>query len=198
MEISDKELLNQLKSDDHFLRDSALKYIFLESGWYGLALKHIIDSGLDKAEAEYIIQESLIVFDRNIRREVFSGQSSLRTYFLAIVKMVTFKERRKKNANVVVDPETLNEYIENIGESKEEETDMKQAMEYIISKIDPNCAHILSLYSQGFSHEEIAKEQNKPINMIRVQLSRCREKLKKIILNDPALIEILKTNTTSK
>lgn len=98
-----------IKSSDQRQRDWALYQFYVDLEIKSWVKSYINNHGGNDEDAEDVFQESIIIFDRNIRNEKFEGKSSLKTYLLSVVKWSWVSYRRKKGNTVEIKPEMVDD-----------------------------------------------------------------------------------------
>ena len=172
-------------------RQIALTWLYEQSGWRQWVLQYARTHGDGTVAGEDVFQESVILFDRNLREGRFQGGSSLQTYFLGIAKQVCFNRSRRSHSIVAFSPEMMGSTTDN-PEKDLVEAERKDAVNGILSVLGDQCRKVLSLYKLSLSNEEIAKELGlSSPELAKKYCYRCREKFKAFVLSRPDLIELL-------
>lgn len=171
-------------------REQLFAWLYRTSGWREWVLQHIETEGGDQAAGQDVFQETLILFDRNLREGRFNGDSSLKTYFLGIAKQYWFNRRRNIHPDALPDhyevPNT--ETPEHIALSEERQN----IVNHILTVIGEHCRKVLSLYKLSLSNEEIARELGlSSPEMAKKYTYRCREKFKAYVLSQKGMLEQL-------
>lgn len=165
-------------------RNNALQYIFTNLEWKSLAIRHVQEKGGNEQDGEDVFQETLILFDRNIREKRFKGESSLKTYFIAIVKWCWWGQFRKRHPH-----EELGQQHDKAQDSVEGrviEDEKKHFLRQALKQLGERCEKILELYQLHYSMEEIAMEVGlSSTALAKKEAYRCREKLKEFLDNNP-------------
>ena len=171
-------------------REAVFAYLYRGSGWREWVLRHVHQEGGDEPAGEDVFQETLILFDRNIREDRFRGGSSLQTYFLGIAKQYWFNRRRNIRPGPLPPeydrPDTLNP--EHITLHHERQNMIGQ----ILQAMGDHCKKVLELYKLSLSNEEIALELGlSSPEMAKKYTYRCREKFRAFVLGRPDILEQL-------
>jgi RNA polymerase sigma factor (sigma-70 family) len=171
-------------------REQLFTWMYRASGWREWVLAHVRSEGGDEAAGQDVFQETLVLFDRNLREGRFQGNSSLKTYFLGIAKQYWFNRRRGIRPTALpehYDMPTM-ETPEFLALSKERQSLVNQ----ILEAIGEHCQKVLSLYKLSLSNEEIAREMGlSSPEMAKKYTYRCREKFKAYVLSQKDLLEQL-------
>ena len=173
-------------------RNRALNYIFHQSEWKALTANYVKQGQGNEQDGEDIFQETIILFDRNLRRGVFQGGSTLRTYFVAIAKRLWWKQLQKRRSWEELIPEHYDEAVpsvETIVISEEKKNFLAQAM----GNIGERCKEILRLYQLDYSMEEIARAVSlSSADMAKKEAYRCRRRLRKFLDDNPGWKDLIK------
>jgi len=178
-------LLGSLKQ-----REEIFTYLYQSSGWREWVVRHVCREGGDEPAGEDVFQETLILFDRNIREGRFLKGSSLQTYFLGIAKQYWFNRQRKiRPLSMPLEydpPDTLNP------EHLTLQQEWQQMINHILQQIGEHCKKVLELYKLSLSNEEIAREMGlSSPEMAKKYTYRCREKFRAFVLGRKDILEHL-------
>ena len=171
-------------------RNQLFTYLYTQSGWKEWLFRYVQQAGGDVQGAEDLFQETIILFDRNIREGRFKGASALQTYFLGIGKQYWFNRQRG------IKPISMDEWpdIPSI-ETPETEVIKEERLEIIqdiLEKIGEHCRKVLSLFKLSLSNEEIAVELGlKNAAMAKKYTYRCREKFRAYVLEREDIVRFL-------
>lgn len=172
-------------------REKALFHVFETLGWRSAVIAWIVQNGGNEQDGEDAAQETLVNFDRNIRQDVFKGNSTLKTYFMAIAKFYWYKKLRSRKPLEELLPqhyEASTDSVEDrsIGEEK------KRYLDQALGKIGSRCKEILKLAGLDFSMEEIAKTVGlSSAAMAKKEAYRCRMRFREFLEANPQWKEIL-------
>ncbi len=194
MNPDDLTLINAIQSGDAHKRDSALHQFYFNPEIKTWVKSYIQTHGGQEADADDVFQDSIIVFDRNIREGKFLGKSSLKTYLLSIVKWTWLGYQRKRGVTVELQPDA-NYELEDSFQDEIIANERSSLIEAAIDHLDKRCQELLRHYKLDYSMKEIAAKMgfSNP-EMAKKQAYRCREKLRKYFLGNPALLNALNIN----
>ena len=171
-------------------REETFAYLYRQSGWREWVLRHVSREGGDEPAGEDVFQETLILFDRNLREGRFRGGSSLQTYFLGIAKQWWFNRQRGIRP-VPLSPDYDLPETEN-PERIALQNERKQLVVSILEAIGDHCKKVLALYKLLLTNEEIAHELGlSSPEMAKKYTYRCREKFKAFVIGRSDLLEQL-------
>lgn len=171
--------------------DQAVKFLCNSPALKEAVKKLVFTMGGHEKEAEETFWQGLEIMISNISKDKFRGDSSLKTYLLAISRN-TFLKNRPPNTNVelsvienvtppVPSPEEL--HIEH-----DQAEQMSVLYRYLMERVSQKCKTIFEMLKRGTSMQVIAEE----LGMEKVQSAqnavyRCRKKLRQMITNDHGL-----------
>ena len=166
-------------------RDMALYHIFYQRAWKEEAASYVKQNSGNEQDGEDIAQIALVAFDRNLREGRFSGGSSLKTYFFAIVRNQWYKKLRARKPI----EEFVGEKFEEAGEDVEVHfinDEKKQYFDILLGKIGERCKAILRLQMLDYSLVEIAAQVGlSSARMARKEAYRCRLRLRRFVEENP-------------
>lgn len=171
-------------------REELFAYLYRLSGWREWVVKHVCREGGDEPAGEDVFQETLILFDRNIREGRFQGNSSLQTYFLGIAKQYWFNRRRN------IRPQSLPIEYDHPDHHNPEyitlQNERQSMIDQVLQAMGEHCKQVLELYKLSLSNEEIARELGlSSPEMAKKYTYRCREKFRAFVLGHKDIAEHL-------
>jgi RNA polymerase sigma factor (sigma-70 family) len=189
---SDTELLDALKQGSRH-RDEALQQIYGNTKLKRSVMAYVMAHNGNEQDADDVFQDSLILFDRQIREGKFQGQSSLTTYFIGIAKWRWVSLQRKWGRNIELKPEKHDQKIESV-EARAIENEKRDLIDEVLSKIGKRCQTILKLYKLSYSMEEIAAEMDlSSPALAKKNAYECRKKFKDFVVQHPEYQSIIST-----
>ncbi|MCC6461600.1 MAG: sigma-70 family RNA polymerase sigma factor [Saprospiraceae bacterium] len=187
--LSDEQITQALLSGVQ-QREAIFAYLYRQSGWREWVLRHVSQQGGDEPAGEDVFQETLILFDRNIREGRFLKGSALQTYFFGIAKQYWFNRQRRIRP-LPLDPKYDRPSTDN-PEQQTIQTEKQDMIQHILEQIGEHCQKVLSLYKLSLSNEEIAQELGlSSPEMAKKYTYRCREKFKSFVLSRKDICEHL-------
>ena len=170
---TDEQIIQAIKSGEN-QRNLALKHIFITLSYKEIGINFLYNKNCKPEDAEEIVVDALIAFDKNIRNDIFRNQSSLLTYFLAIVKFLFFR----RSNNQLKSYENIVDY-DLIQKKKKKQLFNENKLAFInniIQKMENKCKNIFVLLQLDTSYEDIKDELGyKNINMVKKAVYRCRQ-----------------------
>ncbi len=156
------------------------------------AIVHLVETKQGTMEdACDVFQEGLMLVYQKARNPKFRLTSSFLTYFYAVCRNIWSNKRRKKsNQQVTIDEDVL---------SMQEElptTTIERNEQYFLYRkkflqLGKDCQKVLNLFLQKISMEKIMAEMGySSIGYTKKRKFLCKEKLVKLIKNDPSYREL--------
>jgi RNA polymerase sigma factor (sigma-70 family) len=174
-------------------RMNALKTLFQSGIWQQIVVRYVEQHGGTTQDGKDVFQETMILFDRNIRAKAFDGRASLQTYFVGIAKWYWLGVQRKKNKFVELDTA---EHIKGEGQSAEFSViseERKDLLDKAIAQLGERCQKILGLYKLDYSMKEAAEVLSlSSAELAKKHASECRKKLREYLEARPELLKILR------
>ena len=187
---TDETLANAIRNGGP-QREAALQVIYQKPGLRETVIRFVQDQGGNREDALDVFQETLLLFDRNLREGRFEGRSSLTTYFVGIAKWNWLAQRRKRGRQT----ELLPDHYDGMVESPE--SDILQAehrgwLEAALGRIGERCRELLRLYQLDYSMEEIAQTMRyaNP-DVAKKEAYRCRMRFRELLEQFPQWNELL-------
>ena len=173
-------------------REEALKRIYLKPGLRETVLRHVYEHGGSREDAQDIFQESLVLFDRNLREGRFEGKSALSTYFVGIAKWRWLTVRRQQGRYTELSHVQYDETVDS-PEAETIRSEYRELFQEALGKIGDRCRQLLKLYQLDHSMEEIADlMQYSNANVAKKEAYRCRMRFRELLENDPTFAALLK------
>ena len=191
MKITDQLLIDCIQSGEPKKRDWALYQFYSDASIQAWTASYVKGQGGKQEDVEDVFQEAICVFDRNIRLGKFEGKSTLKTYLISIVKWGWVTYRRKQDPLTELKPELMNGTSESV-EALYFKEEKKQLLEKAITALDERCQKLLRFYKLDYSMKEIQELLGFSSSaMAKKQAYRCRERLRKVFLENPVLLKAL-------
>lgn len=159
--------------------------------------------GNQKNDPKDILQEGIILTDELIRDGKFQGKSKVRTFLISVCKNI-LRSKVKKIDKIEMRADITDKEQKEIGTSPEEDIILVERtadqekrnnlLQTLLQKITPNCQETLRLYYfESKNMAQVAETRGlKNANQAKKAMSRCREQLRKLILDEPQLAQFLK------
>ncbi len=188
--MNNTELLSAFKKGG-LERDFALKSIYENEQLRQTIIKLIMSNGGNIQDAEDVFQDTLILFDRQIRDGNFKGDSTWTTYFVGIAKWRWVSVKRKFGRDTELKIEHFTGQVESV-EARAIENERRVLIEEVLTKIGARCKTILKLYKLSFSMEEIAEIMGlSSPELAKKNAYECRKKFKDFVAENPSYNSIL-------
>jgi RNA polymerase sigma factor (sigma-70 family) len=173
-------------------RRQALQYFFENPRLLAWVMRHVQIQGGSAQDAKDVFEESFIVFERQIRTGHFRGESALETWFHGIVRWQWLAMRRKQHPY---------DEISDLNQPPNDPTpekiliseERRVILQTLIAQVGERCQKLLGLFQLHYSMREIRDTMGYASDQVAAnQIHDCREKLKKIIHQQPENMDLLK------
>lgn len=182
---NDKDIIAALKRGGKDT-NAAMAHLYKNKIIFNRILNYVLYNGGEKQDATDVYIESLIILEKNIRKDKFKQDSSLMTYLTGIAKLCWAQMKKSKgipilgNESLAHDVETK-DTPEHIFLSQE----LKEKLEEALSALGEKCRTLLKLWSQNYTSQEISDHLKLASpGAVRKQKFYCKERLAEIIKND--------------
>ena len=145
--------------------------------------------GYQDPEAEDVVQETFLRAHRHLER--FDFQAAIYTWLNKICVNLCYTRLQTRQRNMASSEEQMEVAVQMLSQKNavkaEEDTDNQSRLELVRNKLkllDKKCQQIIDLRDfQGLSYIEMVKVVKVPIGTVFSRVARCRELLKKKVLN---------------
>ena len=183
--FSDQEIIKRIRQNDR----TVLGELFIK--YEKMVFSYIISHGGSSADAEDILQETIIVLWQNACSGRFELSAKLSTYMMGIVKnkwMAEMRKRKKFSDNEIPEetsdgtPSALDNII-----NEEKRINVQSALE----TLNPICKNLLILfYFEERSFTDIAKIMNfANADVAKAKKYQCKKSLEEILKSNKSKIE---------
>jgi len=181
--ISDTSLIEGIRNQD----DKILNWLY--DNYLQTVRKHVLNNSGNNDDVSDVFQDTIIVLYKQITDNSLNLTTDLKGYFFGIARNIWSAQLRKKRRMTELDLDFPEESWQ------EETTDL--ILERIISrafnKLKPDSQKILSLFSDGYSYEEIADRLDlKNESYARRKKYISKEALMDLVKEDPEYQEYLR------
>lgn len=184
MNWTDEEISKAIKAGDNS-REKAIEHIFYKLDWRGIAIAFVVKHGGNEFDGDEVAQLAMIGIDKNIRQGKYEGKSSLKTYFLSIVKFQWYKLLRGRKPLDEFNPEQ-HDLTENSVEDSYISQEKKTYLAKALGNIGDRCKKILLLRQLEYSLEEIAQQSGlSSAAMAKKEIYRCRMRFRDFLNQHP-------------
>lgn len=184
MHYTDEAILEGIR-----LRSTVIiEYVYEEC--YPLIRNMVLKNSGETEDVQDIFQDAMVVLFRKVREEDLALQCSFKTYLFSICNHLWLQrlERRKKETSVFRSvAQTVELSEEELIEIYDEETEKYRIYQKHFLDLDEECQNLLRIFLKKLSIREIADIMGyKTEKYAKVKKYRCKEELKRKIMNDPA------------
>jgi RNA polymerase sigma factor (sigma-70 family) len=188
---NDAEILAALQGNEGD-RMRALQHFFQNPRLVQWVLRYVRQQGGSEEEGRDVFEESFIVFERQLRNGHFRGESTLETWFHGIARWQWLVHCRKKRPTSEVEQVQLPSQQP----SPEKMIIMEERrviLERLLVQVGERCQRLLGFFQLDYSMKEIKEKMGYSSDQVAAnEVHSCRGKLKKLIEQQPELLEALK------
>lgn len=168
-------------------RSQALHKIFENNDLHSAITKHVLMHRGFEQDAQDVFQETLILFDRQVRLSKFRGNCDWKTYFIGIAKWQWFSMLRKTAPAYVSREEVVggSEAVVTDVESGLIDAERREIIDKILEQMGEPCKGVLKLYKLSFSMEEIGQQLGMTPDSVKTRACKCREKFRNFVEKNP-------------
>lgn len=180
---NERKLLVAIKKGGREL-DKAISYL-LEN--YELKITSYLKSKYGNVEdAQDTLHDGLAAMILNIRNNKFKGDSSLYSYLFSICKHIQFKKIRRDVSKENWENDVLKESEDsNAPDVELIQSEMKEFVTRMMSKLDEKCRKVLNLWSLHYSMTEIAQQLEYGSPQVAMnKKNSCMKKFSTIVNNE--------------
>ena len=183
-------------------RNHALKYLYTDPKINAKILDWAKGYNLRNKTVDDVLQEGVIKLDELIRNDKFRGESKVETFLLGICHNIIRDSVKKvsrihfKDSFTEAEMDKVSDYTDHI--VVEEETAIERerdaGLRKILQSLSEKCQESLRLYyfeSKSMSDIAVARGLANA-GQAKKNVYRCRESLKKLIVKQPELMQLLK------
>lgn len=166
----------------------------IHSHFFKLLIRHFRKQGITIADAKILANTVIINLIKSIRRKNFRGQlGDITNYVYGIAKNVYKVFKSTSNQSQFIDFEENTNYIVEPDVYKNlSSKDLTILIDHVLGHVGTQCGQMLNLWMRSYSYEEIANLLGYTIGSIKVKIFRCKQDLKTLIEQSPALQAELK------
>jgi len=181
--FSDIEVINGIRKQD----DKILNWLY--DSYLHSIRNYVLKNSGTLEDVSDVFQESIIILYKQISEDSLNLTTDLKGYFFGIARNVWNALLRKKQKTIeleidVSDEEDNEELSRNI---------LEKILSKAFTKLKPDQQEILTLFSEGYSYEEIAKKMDLKNDVYaRRKKYLSKEALLEIVKEDPEYQEYLR------
>ena len=180
--ISDTSLIEGIKQQD----DKTLNWLY--DNYFQTVKNHVIKNSGSAEDVSDVFQDTIIILYRQISENNLNLTTDLKGYFFGIARNIWSAALRKKRKTTELE-------LDFPDETEEDMTDplFERIIGRAFQKLKPDCQTILTLFSDGYSYEEIASKMSLKNEMYaRRKKYLCKEALMELVKKDPEYQEYLR------
>jgi RNA polymerase sigma factor (sigma-70 family) len=181
--ISDSKIIEGILLQD----DKILNWLY--DNYFPSVRNHVLKNSGSIEDVSDVFQDSIIILYKQITENNLKLTTDLKGYFFGIVRNIWSAQLRKKHKNTELDID--------IADDDDTEENGDPVLERVVSrafqKLKPDQQLIISLFSEGYSYEEIASRMNLKNELYaRRKKYLCKETLLDLVKKDPEYQEYLR------
>lgn len=177
---TDETLLDAIRQGGQ-AREAALQAVYQKPGLRETVIRIVLDQGGSRDDAMDVFQETVVLFDRNLRMGRFEGRSALSTYFVGIARWTWQSQRRKQGRTTELQATHYDEHVES-PEAEVLRAEHRSWLEAVLGRIGERCRELLRLYQLDYSMEEItAAMQYANADVAKKEAYRCRMRFRELL-----------------
>lgn len=179
--MNDQDKVSKIISGDNQI----LNEVYRENFEKIKALVRKYEGDLD--DAKDVMQEGLIIMLRNFREKQFNHQSSISTFLYGICRNVLRNRSRKQVRTDEINDDVL-QLVEEESERMDDEE--KNLLSKYLKMMTEECQRILMAhYGYKVAYATIEEEMDYSSGFGRVKGNRCKNKIRKLMSEDPYYIK---------
>ncbi len=172
-------------------REAALQAIYQRPGLRETVIRLVLDHGGNRDDALDVFQETLVLFDRNLREGRFEGRSALATYFVGIAKWRWLAVRRQQVRFTELSTSQYDGEVES-PEAEVLRAEHRDWLEKALGQLGERCRQLLRLYQLDYSMEEITKTMHYAnTDVAKKEAYRCRMRFRQLLEQFPQWKDLL-------
>ena len=176
--ISDSAIIEGVRQQD----DQILNWLY--DNYHETVRNHVLKNSGSDADVSDVFQESIIILYRQISENNLNLTSELKGYFFGIARNIWSAQLRKKARNT----EIVSDFPDEI-DNDESNNLLERIVNRAFIKLSDDSQTILTLYSEGYSYQEIS---------VRMNLKNETYARRKKYLSKEALMELIKSDPEYK
>ena len=173
--ISDTAIIEGVRQQD----EKVLNWLY--DNYHETVRNHVLKNSGSDADVSDVFQESIIILYRQISENNLNLTSELKGYFFGIARNIWSAQLRKKARNTEIESDFPDEI-----ENDEGSNLLERIVSRAFRKLSDDSQTILTLYSEGYSYQEISGRMNlKNETYARRKKYLSKEALMELIKSDP-------------
>jgi RNA polymerase sigma factor (sigma-70 family) len=183
---------------EHFIndlkKDSSKLFKFIYRTFYPAVRSYILRQKGNEQDVKDVFQDAILAIIRNVENNKLKGSDILfQTYLLSICRHIWYNQLRSPETDKLGESDLTDEYgiDEELMKSVDETTE-RQIYQSNFKKLDKICQKILKDHLKRVPDKKIAKKVNINISYLKKRKHLCKEKLIKMIKEDPKYLIYMK------
>ena len=186
---SDPELLNAIR--DKSTINNAIRFIY--QSYFDTISSFITNNSGSRQDAEDIFQEVVLTFSEIVKKDKFRGESSIKTFFVALARNTWLNELKKRGRSQLRDVvfEKGRDEAEPDVTQQIAEMETRKELMGLLEQLGEGCKKILVMfYYEELSVKEMLEHlpyENEQV--VRNKKYKCLQQLTELIKENPAVIK---------
>jgi RNA polymerase sigma factor (sigma-70 family) len=183
MHYTDQDILEGVR-----LRSTSIvEYVYEEC--YPLVKSLVLKNSGELEDVQDVFQDAMVILYKKLRQEDLTLHCAFKTYFYSICNHLWLQklQKRKKEKSIIKNFSQLTELKEDdLIEIYDDEAEKHRIYQKHFLSLEKECQNLLRLFLKKISLKEIAEIVGyKTEKYTKVKKFRCKEELKRRIINDP-------------
>ena len=174
------DILIDLRTENNFTFGKLYKDNFYK------ILKFVQNNSGNKADAEDLFQDAMMVLVGKLRQDQFQLTASINTYVYAICKNLWFKKLRNRNFELSADEIQTSSFLNSIADSIENEKLYLEKLKGYLLKITGHCNRLIrDIFFKEKAIEQIQQEYGYSTKQnAQNQKHKCLEQIRKVKIQE--------------
>lgn len=192
---NEKDLLEAFAAGGK-MREDAIRYLCLQKSWERIALAIVRQDRGSRNDALELFNKSILTLMLKLDDKAYTGEGKLEAYFRAIANN-EYRNMRKIRRNYARRFQPIEAKNESVAASESYENlateSHQRVVQQLLDRTGERCKHLLLLFYQGYSMEDIAQETGlENAGRARRAKYECFQRFKKLVMEDGDLLTYVK------
>lgn len=168
--------------------DRALGQLYNDASLRAQVFGYLVKKGMTQADAQTIWTDAVVQFGKLVLDGKYEDQDNLPGYLMNLARYLLLNQIRSNKRYQYVDLEDIDQSSTGVEDVTVYTNEIKALFEGILALLGESCSRILSLWSRGYSMEEIRAKMSVVSNeAIRKRKHSCLKKLLDSVDANPTL-----------
>jgi len=187
----DSKIIEALKSSDDHEVNKIFRYLYRT--YYGMALQFVRSNKGNESDAEDVFQDALVGFYQNVRKGIFRGDSSVKTYLYSMIRNQWLVRLKKNRRNIPMENPDFDATDAHFLQNENPAKTLTELVDSMLEQVGDRCREILKLYYfDNLSMREIARLADfDNENSAKTQKYKCIQRIIRVIADKPELKKVI-------